>query len=296
MADFVALDITRKGKTHVLEWKMYGPPGSSPYFFGEPGPDGRVRERVPLPWLRRPEEPPAPLQEVLHLGGAFSLEACLGYAFLWRLRAGGRVFVQHQEWDTERPLGDGTVWQRPAAEIARIAARFPVLTVPFELTGQVMPDRTPLACRARWQPGKVLLAAPARWEDLLAELALGTGRDNAVRSTWFYAARADVTLEEIARAITVRGRLETPVWALPAEVEILAYAEYGQDEGYHSAIQFICKNAGARDRVRRVGEEMNRLVRALEAVPGPEEAAALVQAWALGHADLGDARVASEGL
>lgn len=297
MADFVALDITRKGKTHVLEWKMYGLPGSSPFFWGTPGPDGRVDLRLPPGWANSRGPVPDVLRQVLHVGGAFTVENCLGYALLWRLRGSRPVFVQHQEWDIERPLGDGTVWRRPEAELARITSHVPAVIVPYELTGQVMPERSPLVCRARWQPGRVLLGAPAAWEPLLTELALGSGRDNAVRSTWFYAVRPDCTLEDMARAVTVRGRVENPVWALPGEVEILAYVEYGQDAGYRSAMQFICKNAGARDRVRRAAEAMNALVASLLAAPSAEAAVELITEWVADGGLVEDAsRVASEGL
>lgn len=190
------------------------------------------------------------------------------------------MYVQHQEWDLERPDPAGYHWHRPQAEVARFLARMPARRVEWELTGRIVGGRGPLAVRAWWDPHPVLLAAPPRWETLLEELANSAGRDAAARSTWLYPTSPQTGLDEMARAVNDRLEPGQPPWPLPRGCALLAYAEHGQDEGYRSAVQFVCKNAGVRDRVLAAAREFNAWLPTLAACRSSEEFLTQVAHWA----------------
>lgn len=254
MDAFVRLDVTKKGKTHVLEWKLYRDEGDAP---------------APLPW-------PLPLAH----GPAVTLEMLLSYLFLWGLRGRGPVFLHHQEWDLERDDLAGGVWRRPAADVNRLAACFPTRRIEWELTGRIIAGRGPLAIRSWWEQNPMLLAAPATWADLLAALTAGAGRDAVVRTAWFYPVSPATTVQEMGQHIDERREAGAPPWPLPRGCALLAYAEHGQDAGYRSAIQFVCKNAGVRDRVLHHAVQFNAFVEELAATGSAARGEDLMANWA----------------
>lgn len=251
---FVRLDVTKKGKTHVLEWKLYRE-------------DGEVR--APLSF--RPQHPGAP---------AFSPEMMLSYLFLWGLRGAGPVFLHHQEWDLERDDLEGGVWRRPTADVSRLSERFPTRRIEWELTGRIIAGRGPLAVRAWWEQNPMVLAGPPTWAHLSDMLSAGSGRDAVVRTAWFLPVSPTVTLNEMGHHIDERGEAGAPPWPLPKGCALLVYAEHGQDQGYRSALQFVCKNAGMRDRVLHHGAQFNAFLSHLAAAGSEAQFHAMVDQWA----------------
>lgn len=251
---FVRLDAARKGKTHVLEWKLYRE-------------EGEVR--APLPW-----RPPWPGQP------SFTPEMLLSYLFLWSLRGSGPVFLHHQEWDLERTDLAGGVWHRPESDLERLSARFPTRRIEWELTGRIIPGRGVLAVRAWWEPNPMLLAAPPLWDDLCAELAVASGRDAAARTAWFFPVAPAVTLAEMSQHINERAAAGAAPWPLPRGCALLAYAEHGQDLGREAAVQFVCKNAGIRDRVLEHAAGFNAFLAELARAGSEAEIRQRLWAWA----------------
>ncbi len=250
---FVRLNATKKGKTHILEWKL-GLENSEP--------------PVSLEWYRVGTDTPPLAPEMM-----------FSYLFLWSLKGAGPVFLHHQEWDLERDDLAGGVWRRPEADIQKLAAHFPTRRIEWELTGRIVAGRGLLALRAWWEPNPVLLAAPRTWTDLYYALAAASGRDAAAKSAWFYPVAAATTVDEMSHHIRDRGEAGAPPWPLPKGCALLVFAEHGQDQGYRTALQFVCKNAGIRDRVLYMGTKFNAFLAELAGHP-EQDLHSLILEWA----------------